>query len=63
MVVMATHSSPVPSLPISMSLITIICVGIVITLNHYNMQTSSARGLQEKICEKEEKRLGTSVLP
>jgi hypothetical protein len=46
-----------------LSLITIISVGIVISLNRYNMQTSSARGLQEEICEKEEKRLGTSVLP
>jgi hypothetical protein len=27
------------------------------------MQTSSERGPQEEICEKEEKRLGTSVLP
>jgi hypothetical protein len=27
------------------------------------MQTSSARGLQEEICEMEEKRLGSSVLP
>jgi hypothetical protein len=27
------------------------------------MQTSSARGIQEDICEKEEKRLGTSLLP
>jgi hypothetical protein len=32
-------------------------------VNRYNMQTSSARGLQEEICKKEEKRLGTSVLP
>ena len=29
------------------SLITIIRVGIVTSLNRYNMQTSSARGLQE----------------
>ena len=35
----------------------------MISLNRYNMQTSSARGLQEEICEKEEERLGTSVLP
>jgi hypothetical protein len=27
------------------------------------MQTSSARGVQEENCEKEEKRLGTNVLP
>jgi hypothetical protein len=37
-------------------------VGIVICLKRYKMQTSSARGLQEEICENEEKRLGTSVL-
>ena len=46
-----------------LSLITIISVGVVISLNRCNMQTSSARGLQEEICEKDEKRLGTSVLP
>jgi hypothetical protein len=52
MVVMATHSL-------------IIHLGVVISLNRwrYNMQTSSARGLQEEICEKEEKRLGASVFP
>jgi hypothetical protein len=78
MVVMATHSSPVPSLPISIwsisneinsnfcnycLLLLIIHLGVVISLNRYNMQTSSARGLQEEICEKEEKRLGASVFP
>ena len=44
------------------SLINIIRVVIVISLNCYNMQRFSARGLQEDICEKEEKKLGTSLL-
>jgi hypothetical protein len=47
----------------NLRLLRIIRVGIVISLNRYKMQTFSARGLQVEICEKEEKRLGTNVLP